>query len=610
MRSISPQVDHAIQEIQYAQGGKSMLEDLTLDMVIEVLSYLSINDLWHLSRTSAILREFLTRPGLEPHWERALEDSEDAPPKRPEGLNVGSFIDLMFGNRCQNCCKAPSDDDPLITMYHLHRRYCKTCYLAKTITYSEESPTWILPETFRLAPFHSKPRRFFIEDLAKFQEEYLKEVDIVYENWHNESNQRRRDILRAHLWPPQNLEFGYEDESSDVRPSNDIKTILEATVKREMYEIGGRAETFSDFFIDSVKRKVHEQINAFNTAKRVKKEIFKRIVDDRKRLAREAFMDATVKATWLGRLLLRLMTSDFVEYLPNVWPINNIISQNKTVNVLKDDFQEPMKQWEANLLGFVCARSIAVRELTKRVWKAVGEWKLAPWIGEAEVLRGAFTSTLSCRECARSEGRPRILMGMEEILFHRHDPECLSYDKYAALNLQSLVDARQGHPLTLKELRRRLDTTDGRFVCLKCPQQCADGVLTVSAMSWRQCVEHVCIRNQRLLPHLWRTLGSDEERKVKEIEASRQQEDDDGVYQCALCLPSANQEDPIPEPRKISDVFRHLNEIHKLSADVFRLGENYIVDPRFSERGTLPPVTLTLCESDSNGWKSGYRLQE
>ena len=197
--------------------------------------------------------------------------------------------------------------------------------------------------------------------------------------------------------------------------------------------------------IDSVKRKVHEQINAFYTAKRVKKEIFKRIVDDRKRLAREAFMDATIKATWPGRLLLRLMTSDFVEYLPNVWPINNIISRNETVNVLKDDFKEPMKQWEANLLGFVCARSIAVRELTKRVWKAVGEWKLAPWIGEAETLRGAFTSTLSCRECARSEGRPRILVGMEEILFHRHDPECLSYDKYAALNLQSLMDARQGH---------------------------------------------------------------------------------------------------------------------------------------------------------------------
>lgn len=71
-------------------------------------------------------------------------------------------------------------------------------------------------------------------------------------------------------------------------------------------------------------------------------------------------------------------------------------------------------------------------------------------------------------------------------------------------------------------------------------------------------VEHVCILGPRLLPPTWRALQSGEERKVKEIETSRQHED---VYQCALCLPSANPKIPVPEPKKKSDLFRHLDEM-------------------------------------------------
>lgn len=38
---------------------------------------------------------------------------------------------------------------------------------------------------------------------------------------------------------------------------------------------------------------------------------------------------------------------------------------------------------------------------------------------------------------------------------------------------------------------------------------------------------------------------------------------------------------------------------HKRTTETLRLGEDYILDPRYSERGALAPATLVPCEGDS-----------
>lgn len=83
------------------------VHNLALIMELQILPHLSINDLWHLSRTSAVLCRFLTAPDIAKYWEQALGDYKDAPPKRPEGLSVRSFIDLMFGSHCQVLATPP-----------------------------------------------------------------------------------------------------------------------------------------------------------------------------------------------------------------------------------------------------------------------------------------------------------------------------------------------------------------------------------------------------------------------------------------------------------------------------------------------------------------------
>lgn len=245
--------------------------------------------------------------------------------------------------------------------------------------------------------------------------------------------------------------------------------------------------------IGSVRRKVEEQIDLYKTAERVKQERFMRIVEDRRQIACEAFMDAISKATWHGRLLLRQISSDFADYLLTSASFSDIIRQKETVKVTKDDFKEPMKKWEAILQDFVFTKSMLVRELEDRVMDTLEEENLTSLATTMEILQGAFTSTFSCRECARSKGQSRILLGSQEIVLHRHDPQLLLYNIQAALNLQSLLpDNQQCIAWTAEELRAELDKADGRFVCMNCPQQWIDGVRMVAVMSWRQCVSLPC----------------------------------------------------------------------------------------------------------------------
>ncbi|RXW20255.1 hypothetical protein EST38_g5599 [Candolleomyces aberdarensis] len=99
-------------------------KDSPLDILREVLDYLSPLDLLHLSRTSKALRAFFMNKISSPAiWRSALAAVNGLPPC-PEDLAEPQYANLLFGNHCHLCLV---EHDYVSKYMEARVRLCQTC---------------------------------------------------------------------------------------------------------------------------------------------------------------------------------------------------------------------------------------------------------------------------------------------------------------------------------------------------------------------------------------------------------------------------------------------------------------------------------------------------
>ncbi|RPD66387.1 hypothetical protein L226DRAFT_530487 [Lentinus tigrinus ALCF2SS1-7] len=100
----------------------SMLPNMPLDILYEILSLLHPYDLLHLSRTSKAFRLLLMNRSAITIWRRA-RDNVLGLPNCPSDLSEPAYANLVFDPHCHFCIKARVST----VMWALRVRCCKTC---------------------------------------------------------------------------------------------------------------------------------------------------------------------------------------------------------------------------------------------------------------------------------------------------------------------------------------------------------------------------------------------------------------------------------------------------------------------------------------------------
>ncbi|OSD05397.1 hypothetical protein PYCCODRAFT_1234910 [Trametes coccinea BRFM310] len=107
------------------RGGIGSLKDfpeMPIDVLNEIFSYLSSQDLLSLAQTSKVLRRFLLDRSNVRIWRDAREALDDIPPLPPV-LSEPAYVHLLFSPYCHGCGKAVVRK----VIWIWFKRYCKKC---------------------------------------------------------------------------------------------------------------------------------------------------------------------------------------------------------------------------------------------------------------------------------------------------------------------------------------------------------------------------------------------------------------------------------------------------------------------------------------------------
>ncbi|KAF5390735.1 hypothetical protein D9757_004566 [Collybiopsis confluens] len=106
------------------QSKRAFLEDVPLDVVLDIFSYLDSYELFSISRLSRGLRDILMDQSVESVWRTARKNWDWEPPPIPEGMSESCYADLLFGNHCQMCGQSGGCE---LTFWFFRVRCCRDC---------------------------------------------------------------------------------------------------------------------------------------------------------------------------------------------------------------------------------------------------------------------------------------------------------------------------------------------------------------------------------------------------------------------------------------------------------------------------------------------------
>ncbi|KAG8964429.1 hypothetical protein FRC05_003803 [Tulasnella sp. 425] len=120
---------------------------LPLDVVYEILGYLTPLDLLHLARTNKALRNHLMSKRSRGAWKTARAAAEPPVPTCPKDLSEPQLAVLLFTRECTVCSK-PLTGFPNV-WWILRLRACKVCFQANTISGRAAAKEYAYLDDFR-----------------------------------------------------------------------------------------------------------------------------------------------------------------------------------------------------------------------------------------------------------------------------------------------------------------------------------------------------------------------------------------------------------------------------------------------------------------------------
>ncbi|KAF5388967.1 hypothetical protein D9757_005042 [Collybiopsis confluens] len=121
-------LDDLEEDPSHEQGKRALLEDIPLDIVFEIFSYLDSGDLHTLSRSTRDFRDILKDKSAEFAWRRAHANWDKPPPTVPEGMDEFSYAELLFGVHCYICGRQGKGKDGCESpLWTFQMRCCRAC---------------------------------------------------------------------------------------------------------------------------------------------------------------------------------------------------------------------------------------------------------------------------------------------------------------------------------------------------------------------------------------------------------------------------------------------------------------------------------------------------
>ncbi|KAI0033511.1 hypothetical protein K488DRAFT_84870 [Vararia minispora EC-137] len=118
-------------------GCLSVLLSMPMDILFEIFSHLSPEDLVRLSRASKVFRQVLLSKQSAFLWNDAFEKSESGTPPCPEDVTVLAWANLLFGGSyCQHC----GTKGVRKILFGLRMRLCQKCVSSTLVPYMKAAP--------------------------------------------------------------------------------------------------------------------------------------------------------------------------------------------------------------------------------------------------------------------------------------------------------------------------------------------------------------------------------------------------------------------------------------------------------------------------------------
>ncbi|KAF8182598.1 hypothetical protein BJ912DRAFT_978389 [Pholiota molesta] len=124
-RPVPSALKHAAAPVKLLEEEKtpSLLQSMPLDVIFEILGWLSLSDLREVSRASTLFHATLLSSAATAIWQRALKSARA--PACPRDLNAPRWAKLWFGRSCENCGRREKNHHKVDFL--LRRRTCTAC---------------------------------------------------------------------------------------------------------------------------------------------------------------------------------------------------------------------------------------------------------------------------------------------------------------------------------------------------------------------------------------------------------------------------------------------------------------------------------------------------
>ncbi|KAF9477134.1 hypothetical protein BDN70DRAFT_130805 [Pholiota conissans] len=129
--AVTSRLKHTSTETTTERSVAKTLSLMPLDILFEVFSLLTLNDLLHVSLASKKIYETLSVNWAKVIWNRALESQEL--PKCPSDLTGFRWACLLLENECENC----GSEQCRYVDFFLRRRVCLQCKMSNLLVKSE-----------------------------------------------------------------------------------------------------------------------------------------------------------------------------------------------------------------------------------------------------------------------------------------------------------------------------------------------------------------------------------------------------------------------------------------------------------------------------------------
>ncbi|KAJ7176242.1 hypothetical protein C8R43DRAFT_1197867 [Mycena crocata] len=550
MESINPVTVETWRTLRVRSIGSqnlSMLPDMHLDILFEVLSHLHPIELVHVSRTSKTFRALLHSPSADSTW-RNTSLLRDPLPECPPEISARRWVKLLFGEQICDYCGTPNT----VPDYTIRRRLCTPCLdwnLQINVAgydgaggtpedddvYTETERSWAtdIAEVAELYECHKAANDpAALEQFIRMRKAVVKDVEEVATTCDAWS----RQIL---------LDARYRDESNLDR--------LVPRVKKRLLREGWEKTDIDDAYMDICRCPQLYRIRRLGSKRwhKVRPHIFPlvsasrdvRIARERELLIKDRKVVVTVAA--LASLRTPIPGSKYAFYPPPLAletfpPFEVLINDPSDAPLMPDDPR----------LDAALADAPALVEK----WCNDAEAHLASILPQPSGDRRALARATSVFVCTGPKSGPTVAIALEETRAQMHwwpSAERVEFSERGSAAARDLVLLLGLDPETATA--SDMDNQDARFICGGCrlPKR--------EALSWRDCVRHA--ENNLHTP--WLLLSP-----LAAADVRRREDHEYPVHEwaCTLCneqLPSfARHTNTLEHVRSEHEIDRPIEGVH------------------------------------------------